>query len=289
MQSEKVLDFLKKKGTLGVCTLGLVGAMAFASYKTSYPVNNGDENVTIGESTDQEMKVQEDKAVAGQNVIAKDISFQEDDTEEKLINEEMASLGDSKKDSDSETKTIENEMETSDLVEKEIDTGLDDENLEVAEIAQANSMNIQAEIQPTVYFQEDSSLTWPAAGTILMDYNMNGTVYFKTLNQYKYNPALILGSDVGNPVVASARGIVDSIKADEETGTTLTMNIGNDYSLVYGQLKDITVSEGEVVEQGQVLGFVNDPTKYYCEEGANLYFEVKKNGQPVDPMLYLES
>ena len=122
-----------------------------------------------------------------------------------------------------------------------------------------------------------------------MDYNMSGTVYYKTLNQYKYNPALILGSEVGNPVVASAKGIVDSIEVDEETGTTLTMNIGNDYSLIYGQLKDVTVSEGEVVEQGTILGYVSEPTKYYCEEGSNLYFQMKKDGQPVDPMLYLES
>ena len=33
-------------------------------------------------------------------------------------------------------------------------------------------------ISPTVQFTEDSSLSWPAAGSILMDYSMDGTVYF---------------------------------------------------------------------------------------------------------------
>ncbi len=109
-----------------------------------------------------------------------------------------------------------------------------------------------------------------------MDYSMDGTVYFKTLNEYKYNPALIIGSEAGNPVVASAKGIVESIAMNEETGTTLTMNIGNNYELIYGELKEVAVSEGEVVEQGQLLGYVSEPTKYYCEEGSNLYFAMKK-------------
>lgn len=59
-----------------------------------------------------------------------------------------------------------------------------------------------------------------------MDYSMDGSVYFATLNQYKYNPALVLGSEVGNQVLAAAKGIVESIYIDEETGTTLVLNIG---------------------------------------------------------------
>ena len=57
---------------------------------------------------------------------------------------------------------------------------------------------------------------------------------------------------------------------------------------MYGQLKEVAVQEGDVVEAGAVLGYVSEPTKYYCEEGSNLYFEMKKDGEPVDPFLYLE-
>ena len=156
------------------------------------------------------------------------------------------------------------------------------------ETEEADPVVSSSVISPTVQFSEDTTLSWPAAGTILMDYSMDGTVYFKTLNEYKYNPALIIGSEVGNPVIASARGIVENIAVNEETGTTLTMNIGNDYELIYGELKEVAVSEGEVVEQGQLLGYVSEPTKYYCEEGSNLYFAMKKDGQIVDPCLYLE-
>ena len=142
--------------------------------------------------------------------------------------------------------------------------------------------------EPTVNYTEDTPLTWPAAGTLLMDYSMNSTVYFETLDQYKYNPALIISSEVGTKVIASAKGIVSSITVEDETGTTLTLNLGNNYELVYGQLKEVAVQEGDVVEAGAVLGYVSEPTKYYCEEGSNLYFEMKKDGEPVDPFLYLE-
>jgi murein DD-endopeptidase MepM/ murein hydrolase activator NlpD len=117
---------------------------------------------------------------------------------------------------------------------------------------------------------------------------MDGSVFFPTLNQYKYNPALIIGSETGNQVVSAARGIVESVAIDEETGLTMTVNIGNGYRLIYGQLKETTAGEGEIVEAGTVLGYVSEPTRYYIKEGSNLYFEMTKDGEPVDPVLYLE-
>ena len=138
------------------------------------------------------------------------------------------------------------------------------------------------------HFTEDSELLWPVDGQVIMNYSMDKTVYFSTLDQFKYNPALIISSQAGNPVVAAAKGIVESIDINEETGTTLTMNIGDNYELIYGQLKEVAVAQGDVVEQGELLGYVSEPTKYYCEEGSNLYFAMKKDGQVTDPCLYLE-
>lgn len=278
MQSEKVLDFLKKKGTLGVCALGLVGAMAFASYRTSTP--KGQEgNLAMLEETEVHRDVLQAEETDEENLAAENIQPVEVASGGESVTPEL----------EAQNQEVQVEVVREDGTDSEQEELTDPDETEIEETATVSSANIQAQLWPTVNFQEDSVLTWPAAGTVLMDYNMSGTVYYKTLNQYKYNPALILGSEVGNPVVASAKGIVDSIEVDEETGTTLTMNIGNDYSLIYGQLKDVTVSEGEVVEQGTILGYVSEPTKYYCEEGSNLYFQMKKDGQPVDPMLYLES
>ena len=48
-----------------------------------------------------------------------------------------------------------------------------------------------------VWFGEESTLAWPASGAVLISYSMDQTVFFSTLEQYKYNPALIIGGKVG--------------------------------------------------------------------------------------------
>ncbi len=159
---------------------------------------------------------------------------------------------------------------------------------DAAEAASGNTISEQALIDAGVNFTEQESLLWPAAGTILIDYSMDGTVYFPTLDQYKYNPALIISSEAGNQVLAAAKGIVETIRVEDETGITLVLNIGNGYKLTYGQLKELAVAEGDVVDAGALLGYVSEPTKYYTVEGSNLYFGMTQNDVAVDPVLYLE-
>lgn len=140
----------------------------------------------------------------------------------------------------------------------------------------------------TLNFTEDSIMEWPVRGTVLVDYNMNETVYYPTLDQYRISPAVSLQAVEDAPVYAAADGQVLSIIQDACTGTTVTMELGNGYQAVYGQLKDLTVSEGDTVKEGDVIGNINTPTKYYSVEGPNLYFAMKKDGVPVDPFEYLE-
>ncbi len=91
-----------------------------------------------------------------------------------------------------------------------------------------------------VWFSEDSTLTWPASGAVLIGYSMDQTVFFSTLEQYKYNPALIIGGEVGETISASAAGIVTNIEDTAQTGTTVTLDMGNGYSAVYGSQSEIT-------------------------------------------------
>lgn len=172
---------------------------------------------------------------------------------------------------------IEANEETSETVEmKESNTGMLTEET-VAQTA------------PVLKFSEESTILWPVTGEILIDYSMDATTYFSTLDQYKYNEAVMLKSSVGTPVQAAATGTVLSIYENEETGSTITVDLGNGYQAVYGQLKDINTAVGQTVEAGTIIGYINDPTKYYVKEGANLYFAMTKDEVPVDPMLYLET
>lgn len=139
-----------------------------------------------------------------------------------------------------------------------------------------------------VWFSEDSVLTWPVSGAVIMGYSMDQTVFFQTLEQYKYNPAMIIGGEVGETITASAAGIVTNIEETAQTGTTVTLDMGNGYTAVYGQLTDVPLSTGDYVNAGEMIGNLSEPTKYYSVEGPNLYFEILKDGEPVDPMNFME-
>ena len=137
-------------------------------------------------------------------------------------------------------------------------------------------------------FSKEESLIWPIDGNVILNYSMDQTVYFATLDQYKYNPALVISAEVGEPVLAAADGKVEKLNEDARLGKTVQMILGNGYQVVYGQLQEIRVVEGQEVKQGDVIGYINDPTKYYIVEGPNLYFELLKDGEPENPLEYME-
>ena len=160
---------------------------------------------------------------------------------------------------------------------------------DTAEIDMEETTDVSAEAAslPELSFSEDTLMQWPVNGNILLDYNMDQTTYFPTLDQYKLSPAIAVQAVEGAPVTASVRGTVYSVEEDPQTGTTVTMELGDGYQAIYGQLKDLAVSEGETVEQGETIGYIAAPTKYYSKEGSNLYFAMRQNGEPVDPIMYL--
>lgn len=138
-----------------------------------------------------------------------------------------------------------------------------------------------------INFSEGDKLIWPVSGAVLMNYSMDKTVYFATLEEYKYNPALIIGGAVNDQVISAGKGIVKSIDKTPQEGTTVTVDMGNGYEAIYGQLQNVQVKTGDSVEAKTVLGYLAEPTRYYSVEGCNLYFEFRKDGQPIDPLQYL--
>ena len=79
----------------------------------------------------------------------------------------------------------------------------------------------------------------------------------------------MIGSNVGNQVVAAAKGIVEKISVEDETGTTLTLNLGNNYELIYSQLKELGSKKKEMWwKLASCLDISKEPTKYYCKEGT---------------------
>lgn len=157
---------------------------------------------------------------------------------------------------------------------------------EDAEIAEEVEEVVAAE--DTLHFAPEDGILWPMEGNVIINYSMDSTVYFATLEQYKYNPAVIIEGEVNDKVVSVAKGKVVDISTNEVTGCTMTVDLGDGYTAIYGQLKEPNFSVGDYVESGHVLGFIAEPTKYFAVEGSNLYFAMEKDGTPINPVEFFE-
>lgn len=194
--------------------------------------------------------------------------------------------------SDSEDKTPARQetKQTSSTAAKKEDEGMFDETVDTAKSEEKpeDAEVLSTTVQPALDFKEEDGLVWPIVGDVLINYSMDKTIYFPTLDQYKYNPAIVISATAGENIAAAADGRVTSVGYDRVIGNSVVMDLGNGYELTYGQLENITVSEGSYVKTGDIIGVVASPTKYYSTEGHNVYFKLVKDGEPVNPMSKLQ-
>lgn len=252
-------SFLKGRGAavgIVICfvaVIALVGAYTFNNYQKDI-----DEQMAKAEEQAEKLAKDETEETTTDDIVLPEA---EDDTETE---DDMSDSGG---------------LNAADVQEGQQD-GADDSSFDGAEASGADTLS--------VWFSEDSVLTWPASGAVIMGYSMDQTVFFQTLEQYRYNPAMIIGGEVGETINASAAGIVTNIEETAQTGTTVSLDMGNGYTAVYGQLTDVPLAVGDYVNAGEMIGNLNEPTKYYSIEGPNLYFQLLKDGAPVDPMNFME-
>lgn len=138
-------------------------------------------------------------------------------------------------------------------------------------------------------FVETEKLSWPVQGDVLMNYSMDQTVYFATLNQYKYNPALIIKAEPETEVKAPYAGTIKEIGKSAEIGNYVVVDLGNGYELTLGQLENMSVKKGDVIKKEQTIGKTALPSKYYSVEGSNIYLKLTKDGNSINPMDFLNS
>lgn len=225
-------------------------------------------NVENEDTTHEDEKETEEKT-GGQSMRGNSSKVNKEDNEEGMFDESEETM----------TETSES-PETSETAEA---SGVS-ESSGIMEDREA----IATTVQPVLDFNEEDGLAWPIVGNILINYSMDKTIYFPTLEQYKYHPAIVISATEGETITAAADARVISVDYDPQLGNTVVMDLGNQYELTYGQLDNITVSEGSYVAAGDIIGNVAHPTKYYSTEGANVYFKLTKDGQPVNPLSKLE-
>ena len=93
----------------------------------------------------------------------------------------------------------------------------------------------------------------------------------------------------GEPVKAMNKGTVTKIWDDPLWGNCMTIDHGNGIVGHYYNLsKEMSVKEGDEVNAGEVIGAVGDTAQAEAAELSHLHFGLKKNGQWIDPIEFID-
>lgn len=272
--NRRTTSFLKQKSYMLAAVLMLVAAFGMTGvYVAEEKAKKQEqEQVVLEEQQKQERMAQVQE-------IEKDTAV-----ENKVENDDFLDDPNIVSKSDEEIEEEANkEEEATELEETEVKAEVEEET-QTEEIQETVSNHVEKSLQ----FDGATEMEWPLQGNVIMNYSMEQTIYFATLDQYKYNPALIIQGKVNDQVLSVADGKITNIETNMETGCTVTVELGDGYSAIYGQLKEVPFAVDDYVKAGDIIGYISEPTKYYSVEGANLYFQMTKDGESIDPMGFLQ-
>lgn len=130
--------------------------------------------------------------------------------------------------------------------------------------------------------------TWPVKGAVVANFSLETLAYDETMGDWRTHSGVDIAAATGTSVMATADGTVSRVYTDDLMGTTVVVDHGNGMVSSYANLQtQPTVSEGDVVHTGTVIGAVG--TSAIAESGrpGHLHFELSEDGIAVDPELYL--
>ena len=93
-----------------------------------------------------------------------------------------------------------------------------------------------------------------------------------------------ISTNVGNPIVATADGIVIKVQQDKYLGRNVTISHGNGFTTVYGHMSAFAVKAGQKVKRRDVIGYIGQSGK---AAGPHVHYEVWRDGKRVDPKTFL--
>lgn len=135
---------------------------------------------------------------------------------------------------------------------------------------------------PTIQLQK------PVDGKTLTDYAMDKLVYNKTLDEWRTHSGVDMSAALNTEVKAAAAGKVVDAKKDPRLGYLIILEHENGFKTIYANLKEeANVKIGDMVNRGDVLGWVGATAPFEYAEEAHLHFEVLHNDICVNPWLYL--
>jgi len=125
------------------------------------------------------------------------------------------------------------------------------------------------------------SLAWPVRGPVTSPF---GWRIHPIFHVRKFHMGIDIGVGYGTPIRAADGGRVIYASWMSGYGNTVIVDHGGGISTLYAHQSRLAVGAGVRVSRGQVIGYVGS-TGY--STGPHLHFEVRVNGNPVNPLGYL--
>jgi murein DD-endopeptidase MepM/ murein hydrolase activator NlpD len=132
-----------------------------------------------------------------------------------------------------------------------------------------------AQSHSTVRHTGSGQLGWPVSAPITSPFGWRWG---------RMHEGVDLGAAYGTPIAAAGSGTVIYAGWLGGYGNLTVIDHGGGLATAYGHQSRIAVSVGQQVSRGEIIGYVGSTGH---STGPHLHFEVRVNGQPVDPLGYL--
>ncbi|NLV51502.1 MAG: M23 family metallopeptidase [Clostridiales bacterium] len=133
-----------------------------------------------------------------------------------------------------------------------------------------------------------TSFIWPASGEVEREHSIEALLYDRTMADWRTHSGIDIASALGTKVASVAAGTVVSVINDPLYGTVVTIDHGGGLRSIYANLAaEPSARDGDHVGTGQIIGSVGNTSLAEAGEVTHLHFEMKLDGEPVDPLVYL--
>ncbi|MDD8030581.1 MAG: M23 family metallopeptidase [Acidobacteriota bacterium] len=147
---------------------------------------------------------------------------------------------------------------------------------------------VEKNLSYMLHFFENQSTTLATTPTIWPTMGWVSSTFGPRIDPYTgrnaFHSGLDIATNLNNPVVATANGVVVQVGFDKYKGNFVSISHGNGFSTHYWHLNKYAVKSGQKIERGQVIGYVGKTGKAL---GPHLHYEVHLNGKAINPIHYI--
>lgn len=124
--------------------------------------------------------------------------------------------------------------------------------------------------------------------SVVKDFSNKELQYNDTLKQWEIHKSLDIVSDTNSSVRSIANGTVTNVYTNYLEGGVIEITHGNGVKSVYKSLEQISVKNGDYVNQGDVIASISTSMARELNTGAHLHFEMFENEISVNPNNYID-